>query len=52
MTKETKLSVFENGEITALKRVGKFQREIAKSLGRCKTVICNYLNTLNSYGAG
>ena len=52
MAKETKLSEFEAGEITALKRVGKSQREIWKVLGQghSKTVICNYLNCLNKYG--
>ena len=30
MTKGTKLSEFEKGEITALKRVGKSMREISK----------------------
>ena len=50
MAKETKLSEFEKGENTALKRVGKSQREILKALGRSKTVICNYLKSLNKYG--
>ena len=45
MAKGTKLSEFEKGEITALKRVGKSQREISKALGRSKTVICNYLKS-------
>ena len=50
MAKGTKLSEFEKGEITALKRVGKPQREISKALGCSKTVICNYLKSLNKYG--
>ena len=50
MAKGTKLSDFEKGEITALKRVGKFQREISKALGRSKTVIWNYLRSPNKYG--
>ena len=33
MTKGTKLSEFERGEITAPKRVGKSQREISKAFG-------------------
>ena len=40
MAKGTKLSEFEKGEITALKKVGKSQRAISKALGRSKTVIC------------
>ena len=47
IVKGTKLSEFEKGEITALKRVGKSQREISKGLGRNKTVICNYLKSPN-----
>ena len=50
MAKGTKLSEFEKGEITALKRVGKSQREISKALGCSKTVICNYLKSPNKYG--
>ena len=50
MANETKLSEFKKGEITALKRVGKSQREISKALGRSKTVICNYLKSPNKYG--
>ena len=50
MAKETKLSEFEKGEITALKRVRNSQRDISKALGRSKTVICNYLKSLNKYG--
>ena len=50
MAKGTKLSEFEKGEITALKRVGKSQRDISKVLGRGKTVICNYLKRPNKYG--
>ena len=34
MTKGTKISEFEKGEITALKRVGKSQRAISKAF-RC-----------------
>ena len=51
MAKGAKVSKFEKGEITALKRVGKSQREILKALGRSKTVICNYLKSPNMYGA-
>ena len=47
MAKETKCSEFEKDEITAVKRVGKSPREISKALGRSKTVICNYLKSLN-----
>ena len=36
MVKGTKLSEFEKGKITALKRVGKSQREIWMALGRSK----------------
>ena len=50
MAEGIKLSKFEKGEITALKKVGKYQREISKALGRCKTVICNYLKSSNKYG--
>ena len=34
MAKRTKLSEFEKGEITVLKRDEKSQREISKALGR------------------
>ena len=47
MSKGTKSSEFE---ITALKRVGKPQREISKALGRSKTVICNCLKSPKKYG--
>ena len=50
MAKGTKLSEFVKGEITALKRVGKSQREISKVLGCSKTIICNYLKSPNKYG--
>ena len=50
MVKGNKLSEFEKGEITALKRVGKSLREILKAFGRSKTVICNYLKSPNKYG--
>ena len=50
MAKGTKLSEFEKGKITALKRVGKSQSEISKALGCSKTVICNYLKNPNKYG--
>ena len=49
MAKGTKLSEFEKGKITALKRVGKSQREISKALGLSKTIICNYLKSPNKY---
>ena len=49
MTKGTKLSEFEKGEITVLKRVGKSQKEISKALGRSKTLIFNYLKSPNKY---
>ena len=45
MAKGTKLSEFEKGEITALKRVRKDQREILKATGHSKTVISNYLKS-------
>ena len=50
MAKGTKLSEFEKGEITAIKRVGKSQRETSKALGHSKTIICNYLKSPNKYG--
>ena len=50
MAKGTKLSEFDKGEITALKKVRKSQREILKALRRSKTVICNYLKSPNKYG--
>ena len=49
MTKGTKLSDFEKGEITALKRVRNSLREILKALGRSKTVICDCLESPNKY---
>ena len=49
MVKGNRLSEFEKGEITALKRVGKSQRKIWKALGRSKTIICNYLKSPNKY---
>ena len=39
MGKVTRLSEFEKGESTALKRMGKFQRGISKAFGCSKTVI-------------
>ena len=50
MAKETKLSEYEKGEIIALKRVEKSQREISKAIGHSKTVICNYLKSPTKYG--
>ena len=50
MAKENKLFEFEECEISALKRVRKSRREISKALGRNKTIICNYLKSLNKYG--
>ena len=50
MAEGTKVSELYNGEITALKRVGKLQREISKALERSKTIICNYLKSPNKYG--
>ena len=41
---------FEKGENTPLKRVGKSQREISDVSRRSKTVICDYLKSLNKYG--
>ena len=49
MAKGTKLSEYEKGEISALKRVGKTQREIPKALGRNKTVTCNYWKSPKKY---
>ena len=49
MAKGTKLSEFEKGEITALKRVRKSPREISKGLSCSKTVFCNYLKSPNKY---
>ena len=48
MTKGTKLSKFEKGKNTVLKRVRKSQREISKALGSCQIVIC--LKSPNKYG--
>ena len=42
MTAGTNLSEFVEGEITALKRVGKYQKEILKALGK---LICSYLKS-------
>ena len=50
MAKGTKLSEFEKGEITALKRVGKSQREFSKVLGRSKTITSNYLKSPEKCG--
>ena len=47
MAKGRKLSKFKKGEIIALKRFGKYQREILKALECSKTVICNYLKSSN-----
>ena len=47
MVKGTKLSEFEKGEITALKRAGKSQRESSKALERSKNFICNCLKSPN-----
>ena len=49
MAKGTKLSEFEKGDFTALKRVKKSQREILKTLGHSKTIICNYLKSSNKF---
>ena len=50
MARRNKLSEFEKGKVTALKRVRKSQREIPKALDRSKTLICNYAKSLNKYG--
>ena len=50
MAKGIKLSEFEKGEITVLKRVGLSLREISMVLARSKTVICNYLKSPKKYG--
>ena len=50
MAKGTKSPEFEKDKITALKSIGKSQREISKVLGHSKTVICNYLKSQNKYG--
>ena len=50
MSKRTKLTNFENGEITALKKVVKSQKEISKAFGRSKTIVCNYLKRPNICG--
>ena len=47
MVEGTKLSKFEKGVITALKRVGKSQKGISKALERIKTILCNYLESPN-----
>ena len=49
MPKGTKLSEFEKGKITALKKSWKIS-EISKVLGLSKTIICNYLKSPNKYG--
>ena len=49
MAKGTKLSESVKGEITALKRVGKSQREMLKALER-EAVIGNCLKSPNKYG--
>ena len=50
MVTRTKLSEFEKGKITTLKRIGKSQREILKTLGHSKTLISNYLKSPDEYG--
>ena len=50
MPKGIKLSEFEKGKITDLKRVGKSHGEISKAFGCSKTVICYYLKSPNKYG--
>ena len=50
MTKGTKLFEIEKGQSIARKRVGKSQRDILKALRHSKTVICNFLKSLNRYG--
>ena len=50
MAQRSKLSEFEKGKITALKRVRKYQSEISKALGCSKTVSCNYLKRPNKNG--
>ena len=50
MAKRTKFSEFEKGEITALKTVEKSPRETLKPSGHNKTIIGNYLKSLNKYG--
>ena len=42
MYKGTKLSEFEKGNITALKKVGKSLREISKALG-CRKTLSAYI---------
>ena len=49
MAKGTKLSEFKKDEITAMKRVGKSQREISKAFVCSKIVICNYSKSPNKY---
>ena len=50
MAKGTELSEFEKGNLTALKRVGKSQREISNALRRSKIVICYFSKNPNKHG--
>ena len=50
MAKGTRLYEFEKGDFTALKKLGKSQREISKTFERSKTLICIYLKSPNKYG--
>ena len=50
MAKETTLSDFKKGKITAPKKVRKSQKEISTAFERSKSVICNYLKSPNTYG--
>ena len=50
MAKGCRLSEFEKDKITAVKSVGKFLRDIPKTLGCSKTLICNSLKNRNNYG--
>ena len=50
MSKGTKLSEYEKGQIIALQRVGKSKREIARVIQRSDRVVRNYLSNHSSYG--
>ena len=50
MARGRKLSDIEKGQITAYKREGKSNREIARILDRTPTLIGNYVNDSAGYG--
>lgn len=50
MSKGTKLTDFEKGQIAALKNSHKCVSEIARQLRRLRTVVSNFLNDQDNYG--